>query len=129
MISGFRNLDILDWEFEESDSSFMVHNACWFPAKLVPQIPAHLILNLSEAGDTVLDPFCGSGTTLIESLRHGRKCIGTDVNPVAIYISLAKCRFVGFPIFFRLTFYMKKRGYYFPTNDDRLVPEGPTRRS
>jgi hypothetical protein len=96
MISGFRNLDILDWEFEESDSSFMVHNACWFPAKLVPQIPAHLILNLFEAGDTVLDPFCGSGTTLIESLRHGRKCIGTDVNPVAIYISLAKCRFVGF---------------------------------
>jgi len=96
--ANFRNLDYLDWEFEGSDSAFMVHNACWYPAKLVPQIPAHLILNLSEPEDIVLDPFCGSGTTLIESLRHGRRCIGTDVNPIAIFIARAKCQFVGIDV-------------------------------
>jgi len=95
MNGKFRNLDILDWEFKESDSSFGVHDACWYPAKLVAQIPAHLILNLSNSGDTILDPFCGSGTTLIEALRHGRKCVGVDVNPIAAYMSSAKCQVVS----------------------------------
>jgi site-specific DNA-methyltransferase (adenine-specific) len=32
-------------------------------------------------GDTVLDPFCGTGTTMIASLRHGRDSIGIDIDP------------------------------------------------
>jgi hypothetical protein len=95
MPPNFRNLDILNWDFQESATAYMVHNVCWYPAKMVPQIPGHLILNLSDPGDTIFDPFCGSGTTLIESLRHGRKCFGTDSNPIAVFISQAKCQIVG----------------------------------
>ncbi len=41
----------------------------------------------SRKGETVLDCFCGSGVTLIEALRLQRKCIGIDLNPIAIFLS------------------------------------------
>lgn len=44
----------------------------------------------SKPGDLVLDPFCGRGTTVFESLLRGRNAIGCDVNPVAVCVSRAK---------------------------------------
>lgn len=41
----------------------------------------------TNEGDTVLDSFCGSGVTLIEALKSGRKCIGVDLNPLAIKLA------------------------------------------
>lgn len=41
----------------------------------------------TNVGDTVLDSFCGSGVTLIEALKMNRKCIGIDINPIAIKLS------------------------------------------
>lgn len=41
----------------------------------------------SSKGETVLDCFCGSGVTLIEALRLQRKCIGIDLNPIAVFLS------------------------------------------
>ncbi len=37
--------------------------------------------NSSQRGDVVLDPFCGSGTTLIASERLGRKCRAMEIEP------------------------------------------------
>jgi hypothetical protein len=48
------------------------------------------LLAYSLPGDLVMDPFAGRGTTLFESLLHGRQAIGTDVNRVAVCISGAK---------------------------------------
>ncbi|MEW6499557.1 MAG: DNA methyltransferase, partial [Cyanobacteriota bacterium] len=59
-------------------------------AKFIPQIPNTLIQELSSVGDTVLDPFCGSGTTLVEALLLKRFAIGVDANPLACLISEAK---------------------------------------
>lgn len=62
-----------------------------YPAKFIPQFPKWA---LSQAGDsksiTVLDPFCGSGTTLVEAGLYGARVIGTDISDVAIQISKAK---------------------------------------
>jgi hypothetical protein len=44
----------------------------------------------SSPGDLVLDPFCGRGTTILESLLNNRRAIGCDTNPVAACISRAK---------------------------------------
>lgn len=41
----------------------------------------------TELGETVLDSFCGSGVTLIESLKANRKCVGVDLNPIAIKLA------------------------------------------
>lgn len=49
-------------------------NEAPFPEKLV--LP--FVLALTNEGDTVLDPFCGSGTTLAVAGRHGRNAIGID---------------------------------------------------
>jgi DNA modification methylase len=55
-------------------------------------IPFFFLANnfLSKPGDIVLDPFCGSGTVLLESLLMGRNAIGFDANPLAQLISKVK---------------------------------------
>lgn len=44
----------------------------------------------SQVGDTVLDPFCGAGTTGLVACRHGRNFIGTELNPE--YAAMARKR-------------------------------------
>lgn len=46
------------------------------------------ILAHTEEGDTVIDIFCGSGSTGVSALKHGRKFVGLDINPVAIEATL-----------------------------------------
>jgi hypothetical protein len=48
------------------------------------------LLAFSRPGDWVFDPFCGRGTTVLESLLNGRIGIGVDINPVAACVSGAK---------------------------------------
>lgn len=55
-----------------------------------PALAATLIENYSTPGATVLDPFCGSGTVLAESLLAERSAIGWDSSPLAVGISVAK---------------------------------------
>lgn len=45
------------------------------------------ILKYSKRGEIVLDPFCGSGISITESIFTGRKAIGIDINPSAIFIT------------------------------------------
>lgn len=60
-----------------------------------------MILASSNEGDTVLDPFVGSGTTLRVCQQLGRNCIGIDINPD--YVDMSKRRlsepFGGFDSF------------------------------
>lgn len=49
-----------------------------------PQVPRNLILRYSRRRQTILDPFVGGGTTLIECHLEGRNGIGVDINPYAI---------------------------------------------
>ena len=56
---------------------------------------ANYILRFSEPGDIVLDPFCGSGVTIIESVRTHRKAIGFDINPIAVFITKMGLEHVG----------------------------------
>ena len=41
----------------------------------------------SEENEVVLDPFCGSGVTLIEAMRYKRKAIAVDLDPVGTFIT------------------------------------------
>ena len=50
-----------------------------------------LISHYSSPDDIVLDPFCGGGVTIVESLKLMRKAIGVDINPVATYITKMEC--------------------------------------
>ena len=72
------------------DASRRVHLLDKYPAKMIPQMARFLIEEVSEQGDTVLDPFCGSGTVVHEALALGRNSIGLDVNPLATLFTKAK---------------------------------------
>ena len=45
----------------------------------------------SKEGDTILDPFLGSGTSAKVSLDNGRKCIGYEISPVFVDTSFQRC--------------------------------------
>jgi len=59
------------------------------------QKPLDLMMRLVELftdpDDVILDPFCGSGTTLIAALRLGRRCIGIELDPVHATNAAARC--------------------------------------
>jgi site-specific DNA-methyltransferase (adenine-specific) len=58
-----------------------------YPTQKPAALLERVILASSNAGDLVLDPFCGAGTTLAVAERLGRRWIGIDVNPLAIEIA------------------------------------------
>jgi len=51
------------------------------PAPFPLELATRLVRMFSFTGDTVLDPFCGSGTTMVAALRTGRNSIGIDIEP------------------------------------------------
>jgi DNA modification methylase len=65
---------------------------------------SQLVSQYSSPDDIVLDPFCGGGTTVVESLKLGRKAIGVDVNPLATYITRMECESLSLEAF-RQDFY------------------------
>ena len=70
---------------------FATHWLHWYPAKMFHRIPSICLDNLNLPEDaTVLDPFCGSGTVLLEANIRGLDAIGLDINPLARLISRVK---------------------------------------
>ena len=61
-----------------------------YPAKMIPQMARFLIERVSEPGDTVLDPFCGTGTVVREAIALSRNAVGLDVNPLATLLTRVK---------------------------------------
>jgi len=80
------------WDFTNSKSSRQsIHAIHPYPAKFIPEIPQTLIAEFPPSeGSIVLDPFCGSGTTLVEAQRAGFDAVGVDLNPIACRISRVK---------------------------------------
>lgn len=66
------------------------HSLFPYPAKFPPEPIRNHILKYSNPGDFILDPFCGSGTVLVESRLSGRNSMGIDLNPVSTLISKVK---------------------------------------
>jgi len=60
------------------------------PARFVPELPAKYIRLFSHKGETVLDPFCGSGTANVVAMELGRNSIGIDINPFSTDLTLKR---------------------------------------
>jgi len=80
-----------DWTFAGEDSKYYTHGFHPYPARMMPLIAKKVIeMFANRADDVVFDPFCGSGTVLVEATVHDRESIGFDINPLAIIIAKAK---------------------------------------
>ena len=85
-------VDFLELFPDRSGSERATHLLHPYPAKLVRNIP-RFFLGCSDVcahGSRVLDPFCGSGTVLLEGRLAGHAVIGADANPLARVIAQAK---------------------------------------
>ena len=89
-MKNFKNLDKINWDFNDALTNFGVHSFHWYLGTYIPQIPSILISNFTNRGETVLDPFCGGGTTLVEAMKLRRRSIGVDSNILAHLISKVK---------------------------------------
>jgi SAM-dependent methyltransferase len=87
-----RRLSGHSWDFANSKSQRQsIHAVHPYPAKFIPEIPRALIAEFPPSeGSCVLDPFCGSGTTLVEAQLAGFDAVGVDLNPIACRISRVK---------------------------------------
>ncbi|MCG3207279.1 MAG: hypothetical protein FOGNACKC_00879 [Anaerolineae bacterium] len=67
------------WDFPSRDRTG--GHKLVYHGNFIPQIPYQLMMRYSRAGEIVLDPFLGAGTTAIEALRLGRRCLGIEIQP------------------------------------------------
>ena len=82
---GFRRLDS-----SGVNAPRLTHYMFRFPAKFHPPVVHSLIREYTTSGQTLLDPFCGSGTLLLAATVEGLHAIGSDVDPVAVFVAKVK---------------------------------------
>ena len=66
------------------------HSMCSYLGCFPAAVPQRLIERFVPKGGYLADPFCGSGTSLVEGLLAGRKVLGVDLNPLALALTEAK---------------------------------------
>ena len=81
------------WDFKGITKSG-IHNIGKYPATMVPDMQYQLLSviskHLNNENITLLDPFCGSGTTLVIAQELGINSVGIDINPYATLLSFVK---------------------------------------
>ena len=90
-MSKFNDIDLKKWkDYDDIDvnSLWIIDkrkkdelNSNNYHGNFVPQIPEHFVKRFTKENDLIIDPFVGSGTTIFESTRNNRFCIGVDINP------------------------------------------------
>ena len=79
------------WSFKER-GKWATHKGD-YRGNCPPQVPRNLILKYTKENDIVLDPFCGSGTSMIECKLLNRKGIGIDINIDALKLAKSRLNF------------------------------------
>lgn len=80
------------FRFSEKPFDKVTHYLFRYPAKFHPPVAKSLIDSFTKPGETILDPFCGSGTLAVEAAISGRDCISTDIDPVAVFVARTKSK-------------------------------------
>lgn len=88
----FDNIEVShEWAFENVRSTEQwTHGYHRYPAKFLPNVVKKIIEDYAPDCKVIVDLFAGCGTTLVEAKVHGKKSIGTDINPVAQLITKVK---------------------------------------
>jgi tRNA G10 N-methylase Trm11 len=79
-------------DFDSEGFAKLTHYSFRYPAKFHPPVARALLARYAVRGGRILDPFCGSGSLLVEAAADGYVSVGSDIDPVAVFVSHAKTR-------------------------------------
>ena len=113
------------WDFKTANTKEYTHCYHNYPAMMIPQIANKLIHIYGKNAETLFDPYCGTGTSLVEANLRGINAFGTDLNPIARLIAETKTTIVKLQVLdlylkefndflFSLMFNTKKPNLIFP---------------
>jgi hypothetical protein len=122
--SPWELLEHVNWDFTGESTQYLTHTFHSYPARFIPQIPNTFIQLFTQEGDTVLDPFMGCGTTLVEAMLLKRKAVGVDMNPLACLISKAKTTAVSQQDLTRFWSVVVKLQSVFGVQDELILDQG-----
>lgn len=92
-LSGARNKELFLMRYlnGRKESNYATHGLHKFKGKFYPQL-AKSLFNMAnlKSGETVLDPFAGSGSALVEACLNGFKGVGIEINPLAAELANTK---------------------------------------
>lgn len=86
------NLNWRERDLPERERTKHVHRLHPYLGKFIPQLVEIFLRKYFEPNQTVLDPFCGSGTTLVQANELGINAIGYDISAFNVLLSRAKVR-------------------------------------
>ena len=126
--SNFKKIPIdYSWSFADKtikDTSYITHGYYTYPAKFIPQLASRLIKENSNENDVVIDPFLGSGTTIVEAILNNRIGVGTDINDIAFLVSKVKTTPIKKPILLEILNKIELESHGLSKrNTQRIVPE------
>ncbi len=78
------------WDFVGANTKQFTHCYHNYPAMMIPQIAERILTKYGENSHLLFDPYCGTGTSLVEANLKGINAIGTDLNPLARLIAKTK---------------------------------------
>ncbi|MGD9730834.1 MAG: DNA methyltransferase [Desulfamplus sp.] len=93
------------WDFRSANTKEYTHCYHNYPAMMIPQVANRLINLYGKNAATLFDPYCGTGTSLVEANLNGIDAYGTDINPMARLIAEAKTTIIELEI---LDLYLKE---------------------
>jgi site-specific DNA-methyltransferase (cytosine-N4-specific) len=78
------------WDFRQENTKTFTHCYHNYPAMMIPQVAKRILSKYGANSHLLFDPYCGTGTSLVEANLKGINAIGTDLNPLARLISKTK---------------------------------------
>ncbi|CAM9177461.1 unnamed protein product, partial [Hapterophycus canaliculatus] len=86
LVEGLRLQWSYGFPFTPKDLPLLTHAFHAYPAGMQPATARHLLTTILP-GKSVLDPFVGGGTVIVEAMRAGRFGMGSDISPLALFVS------------------------------------------
>ncbi len=77
-------------EQSRQNTRYCSHGIHEYKGKFNPQIVRAIINIYGQSTASIIDPFCGSGTSVLESNLQGINAVGVDINPLAVFIARTK---------------------------------------
>ncbi len=90
MITNIKKVRDPFWDFKDAYTKQHVHCFHSYPAMMIPQVAGRILDLWGKEAKLLFDPYCGTGTSLVEANIRGIDAIGTDINPLARLIAKVK---------------------------------------